>query len=223
MMMIIKVFGIFFSCIFLFSCVEKKKLDKNLGIKKIHIYEHRSISDYEVGNENGYADIIKIKEDSTVICIDLQKDSLFVLTYGVDDSYDLSQKYKLKETKKSKNSTVYKPSIFNHIPSEYIERDKKYNFLEREIENDDYGVEFYFENGSRTYWDFYINFFTYYGDNYEQEKKNSKYPDLFPFFIILQELGTCAIYIDPDLDKALTKKCEINKEINREILRRYEQ
>ena len=119
--------------------------------------------------------------------------------------------------------TVYKPSIFNHIPSEYIERDKKYNFLEREIENDDYGVEFYFENGSRTYWDFYINFFTYYGDNYEQEKKNSKYPDLFPFFIILQELGTCAIYIDPDLDKASTKKCEINKEINREILRRYEQ
>ena len=56
-----------------------------------------------------------------------------------------------------------------------------------------------------------------------KRKKNSKYPDLFPFFIILQELGTCAIYIDPDLDKALTKKCEINKEINREILRRYEQ
>lgn len=211
-MTITKVFGIFFSLTFLFSCVEKKKLDKDLEIQRIDIFfDFFENCEPEIQWKNGRY----YKGDSIVKRIDCVNNFLLQDTYAMDEN---REKYVLKESRKWKNIGIYKPSIFNHIPLEYIEKNKKYYFEKREIQAKN--ATFYFKDGTKTYWHF--DKVSRYYPNIQNMIENYEYGEVGIFFHILAEISSYIYHLDSEYI------CEITKEFseyddNREILRRYEQ
>ncbi|RIY35044.1 hypothetical protein CKY20_11460 [Capnocytophaga canis] len=212
-MTITKVFGIFFSLIFLFSCVEKKKLDKDLEIQRIDIFfDFFENCEPEIQWKNGRY----YKGDSIVKRIDCVNNFLLQDTYAMDEN---REKYVLKESRKWKNIGIYKPSIFNHIPLEYIEKNKKYYFEKKEFQAEN--AIFYFKDGTKTYWHF--DRVSIYGfRNFNDMIKNYEYGEAVVFFNILSSISSYIYYLDSE------QICKITKEFaeydfNREVLRRYEQ
>ena len=209
----IKVFGIFLSIIFLLSCtITPKKIDKDLAIQRIDIYPISSTDTFEEIN-------VTQKMDSTVMRIDLIKDSLYWMEYRSDS---ITKNYKLIRLSKWKNKSIYKPSIFNHIPSKYIEKNRKYIFS-KTPEKNWRSVAFHFTDGTETHWAFkYDIFVTQYKNqlSYDELIKQSQYPEIEPFYIILQDLGYYIWGLKWDFvpDFPFEKN-----DINREIIKRYEQ